>query len=220
MKKIAILCIAVLFSAALSSPAPAEDRYDRYERYPAGGPPPRGVAAPPPRHAIYGQSYFFGHIGLFEPNDRTGDLSGYDTGTNFDIGIGSRVSPVLAVEGSLGGFSAERGPDKVTVVPLTFGLRLIVPNPVIEPYVGGGLGLYFANLKEVAAPGFSGIDDNETTFGGYGSLGVDAWLNPRLALNFEGKYHWAKPTFTSVAGTQFNVKVDGWTVNMGVRISF
>jgi len=220
MKRIAILSLAVLFCVAFSSPVAAADRYDRYERYPAGGPPPRGTAAPPPQHAVYGQQYFFGHIGLFEPNDRRGDLSGYDTGGSFDIGIGSRISPLLAVEGSFGGFSAERGPDKVTVVPLTFGMRLIIPHPVIEPYLGGGLGLYFADLKEVAAVGFSGINDSDTTFGGYGSLGVDAWLSPRLALNFEGKYHWAKPTFTSAAGTPFDVKVGGWTVNLGIRMSF
>ncbi len=210
MRKIALLSLAVILCTALSAPLLAADRY---EGYPAGGPPP-------PRHAVHGQMYFFGHIGLFEPNDSRDGLRGYDTGGNFDIGIGSRVSPFLAIEGSFGAFSADRGPDDVTVVPLTFGLRLIIPNPIIEPYVGGGVGLYSANLKEVASPGFSGIDDSDSTFGGYGSIGLDAWLNPRMALNFEGKYHWAEPTFTSVAGNQFDVNVDGWTINLGIRISF
>jgi len=69
------------------------------------------------------------------------------------------------------------------VAPLTFGVRLIIPAPVIEPYIGAGLGIYFVSLDE------PGIDDSDTTVGGYGSLGLDAWLNPRMALNFEGKYH-------------------------------
>jgi hypothetical protein len=153
-------------------------------------------------------------MGFFEPNNDAptltgGGLGGYDTGGSFDIGIGSRVSPILAIEGALGGFSAERGPDEVTVVPLTFGVRLIVPHPVIEPYLGAGLGMYFADLKE------PGIDDSDATVGGYVSIGMDAWLNPRMALNFEGKYHFAEPRFNGI-----DVDVSGWTLGMGVRISF
>jgi len=211
MKKIAVLFLAGLFGAAFSSPAPAADPYDRYERYRDGGPPPRAAGAPPPQHAVYGQPYFFGHVGLFEPNDSSTGLRGYDSGSNFDIGLGSRVSPNLAIEGTFGAYSADVGPNEVTVVPLTFGLRLILPHPVVEPYVGAGLGLYFADLKEPA----SGIDDSDTVFGGYGALGVDAWLNPRMALNFEGRYHWAEPTFNGI-----DVKVSGWTINLGIRVSF
>jgi hypothetical protein len=215
MKKIAALFLSGFFVATLSATAPAQDRYDRYERYPGGGPPPpRAAGAPPPQHAVYGQPYFFGHVGFFEPNNDAptltgGGLGGYDTGGSFDIGIGSRVSPILAIEGALGGFSAERGPDEVTVVPLTFGVRLIVPHPVIEPYLGAGLGMYFADLKE------PGIDDSDATVGGYVSIGMDAWLNPRMALNFEGKYHFAEPRFNGI-----DVDVSGWTLGMGVRISF
>jgi hypothetical protein len=163
---------------------------------------------------VYGQPYFFGHVGFFEPNDDDptvtgGGLGGYDTGGSFDFGFGSRVSPILAIEGALGGFSADRGPDEVTVVPLTFGVRLIVPHPVIEPYFGAGLGMYFADLQE------PGIDDSDTTVGGYAAIGMDAWLNPRFALNFEGKYHFAEPEFNGI-----DVDVSGWTVGMGVRVSF
>jgi len=212
MRKSAFLVLAGLLSVALASTAMAQP-YDRYEKY--GGPPPRrGADAPPPRHAVHGQTYFFGHIGLFEPNDDDptltgGGLGGYDTGGSFDIGIGSRVSPNLAIEGTFGGYGADRGSDEVTVVPLTFGARLILPAPVFEPYVGLGLGIYFANLEE------PGIDDSDTTIGGYGSLGLDAWLNPRMALNFEGKYHWVEPEFNGV-----DVDVSGWTLSLGIRIAF
>jgi hypothetical protein len=212
MRKSAVLVLVGLLSVALASAAMAQ-QYDRYEKY--GGPPPRrGAGAPPPQHAVHGQTYFFGHIGIFEPNDDDptltgGGLGGYDTGGSFDIGIGSRVTPHLAIEGTFGGHRAERGSDEVTVVPLTFGARLILPAPVFEPYVGLGLGIYFADLEE------PGIDDSDTTFGGYGSLGLDAWLNPRMALNFEGKYHWVEPEFNGV-----DVDVSGWTLSLGIRIAF
>jgi len=211
MRKPAVLFLAGLLCAVLASAAWAQDRYERYERVP---PPRRGASTPPPQHAVHGQTYFFGHIGLFEPNDDDptltgGGLGGYDTGGSFDIGIGSRVSPNLAIEGTFGAYGADRGPDEVSVAPLTFGVRLILPAPVIEPYIGAGLGIYFASLDE------PGIDDSDTTVGGYGSLGLDAWLNPRMALNFEGKYHWVEPEFNGI-----DVDVSGWTVSLGVRISF
>ncbi|GAB4370127.1 MAG: hypothetical protein Kow00128_16850 [Deltaproteobacteria bacterium] len=214
MRRTSVWVLAGLLAVLFAAPAQAE-RYDRYERYRGDEPPPaRGATVPPPRHAVYGQTYFFAHIGLFEPNDDDptpsgGGLGGYDTGGSFDVGVGSRVSANLAIEGTFGGHSADRGGDEVTVVPLTFGARLILPAPVVEPYVGAGLGIYFADLQE------PGIDDSDTTIGGYGSLGVDAWLNPRTALNFEGKYHWIEPTFSGV-----DVDVSGWTLSLGVRVSF
>lgn len=211
MRKSAVLFLAGLLCAVLASAAWAQDRYERYERVP---PPRRGASTPPPQHAVHGQTYIFGHIGLFEPNDDDptvagGGLGGYDTGGSFDIGIGSRVTPNLAIDGTFGAHAADRGSDEVSVAPLTFGVRLIIPAPVIEPYIGAGLGIYFASLDE------PGIDDSDTTVGGYGSLGLDAWLNPRMALNFEGKYHWVEPEFNGI-----DVDVSGWTVSLGVRISF
>src|SRR3990170_4374212 len=212
MRKSAVLVLAGLLSVALASAALAQ-QYDRYEKY--GGPPPRrGAGAPPPQHAVHGQTYLFGHVGLFQPNDDDptptgGGLGGYDTGGSFDIGIGSRVTPNLAIEGTFGAYGADRGSDEVAVAPLTFGARLILPAPVFEPYVGLGLGIYFASLDE------PGINDSDTTIGGYGSLGLDAWLNPRMALNFEGKYHWVEPKFNGL-----DVDVSGWTLNLGIRISF
>src|SRR3972149_1056445 len=106
MRKSAVLVLAGLLSVALASAALAQ-QYDRYEKY--GGPPPRrGAGAPPPQPAGHGQTSLFGHVGLFQPNDDDptptgGGLGGYDTGGSFDIGIGSRVTPNLAIEGEFGG---------------------------------------------------------------------------------------------------------------------
>ena len=229
MKKHLALVLAGLFVAATAATAVAAD-YDRYERGPRGGspdtyapppPPPRGAYAPPPRHAQYGQPYFFAHLGIFDPNNDSdvlpdGGLRGYDSGGNFELGIGSRVSPVFAVDGTFGAYRAERGSDEATVVPLTIGGRLIIPHPFIEPYLGAGLGLYASHLKDA----FRGIDDSSTDFGGYLSLGADFWLNPRVALNFEGKYHWIKPSFQDSIGQDFDVDMGGWTANLGVRVAF
>jgi opacity protein-like surface antigen len=227
MRKRYALFLAGLFVAATAATAVAAD-YDRYERAPRGGPPGeyasppprRGAYVPPPRHAQYGQPYFFAHLGIFEPNDEIDGLRGYDSGGNFDIGVGSRVSPLFALDGTFGGYGADRGSDEARVVPLTIGGRLIIPHPFIEPYVGAGVGLYFSSLEEAPTPVFSGIDDTSTDVGGYLSLGADFWLNPRVALNFEGKYHWVDPTFETNAGSDEDVDLSGWAVNLGVRFSF
>ena len=227
MRKRHALILAGLMVAATAATAVAAE-YDRYERGPRGGspgeyappPPRRGAEAPPPRHAQYGQPYFFAHLGIFDPNDGADGLKGYDSGGHFELGVGSRVSPVFAVDGTFGAYGAELGSNKATVVPMTIGGRLIVPHPFIEPYVGAGLGLYFSSLEEAARPGFSGIDDTSADFGGYMSVGLDMWLNPRAALNFEGKYHWVTPTFQTVGGSNIDVDLGGWTVNLGVRVAF
>ena len=219
--------------AATAATAVAAE-YDRYERGPRGGspgeyappPPRRGAEAPPPRHAQHGQPYFFAHLGIFDPNDDLDGLRGYDSGGHFELGVGSRVSPVFAVDGTFGAYSAERGSDEAGVVPLTIGGRLIIPHPFIEPYVGAGLGLYFSSIDEGPASSargftsFSGIDDTSADFGGYLSAGIDLWLNPRAALNFEGKHHFVEPTFRTNAGNDVDVNLSGWTVNLGVRVAF
>ncbi len=227
MRKSHALILAGLMVAATAATAAAADydRYERGDRYRDRGeyappPPRRGAEAPPPRHAQYGQPYFFGHLGIFDPNSDVDGLNGYDSGMNFDIGVGSRVSPAFAIDGTFGAYSAKRGSDEATVVPITIGGRLIIPHPFIEPYIGAGLGLYFSSLKEDPYPGFTGIDDTSADFGGYLSAGLDMWLNPRTALNFEGKYHMVTPTFQSNAGSSFDVNMGGWTVNLGVRVAF
>ncbi len=227
MRKPLALVLAGLFVAATAATAVAAE-YDRYERAPRGGspgeyvppPPRRQVYAPPPRHAQYGQPYFFAHLGIFDPNTDVDGLDEYDSGGNFDVGFGSRVSPLFAIDGTFGGYGADRGSDEATVVPLTIGGRLIIPHPFIEPYVGAGLGIYFSSLDERPGAISTGIDDSSADFGGYLSVGLDMWLNPRVALNFEGKYHWVEPSFEDSIGQEFDVNMGGWTANLGVRVAF
>lgn len=173
------------------------------------------------RRAVVGEPYLLLRGGVFEPNDSDDGLKGYDSGWSVAAGIGSRLSPVFATEFLVGGYGASNGPNDVQVIPVTVGGRFIVPGPFLEPYLGGGFGVYFARLKEEAVwPDFSGIDDSSTTLGGYLSMGLDLWLSPRTALNLEGAYQFANASFDSNAGTTFDVDLGGWTLNVGVRLAF
>jgi len=227
------LFIAATAATAATAAAAEYDRYERGDRYRDGGeyappppPPRRGSEVPPPRHAQFGQGYFFAHLGIFDPNNDGDGLRGYDSGSSFDIGFGSRVAPMFAFEGSFGAHGSDTGSKEVRVVPLTIGARLIIPTPFVEPYVGAGLGLYFTSLKEDSASSgrgfapYSGIDDTSSDFGGYLSAGVDMWLNQRVALNFEGKYHFIDPNFQTNQGNDVGVNLSGWTASLGVRVSF
>jgi len=238
MKKALVLALAVILASgfvAVAGPAGAAE-YDRYERGTTAPPPP--PPPPPPRHGappppfrpagFHAGPYLFGNIGIFEPNNysdyyyqnyQTNILSGYSSGLSGNVGFGSRLSPFAAVEGTVGYFSAERGSDKASVVPVTFGGRLILPHPVFEPYIGAGLGVYFASLKEnYTATYFT--DDSNTTIGGYFSLGVDFWLNPKIALNLESRYQMVQPTFTDNRGLSFDLDMGGWELNFGFRFNF
>ncbi len=168
----------------------------------------RGGGAPPPRHAEFGEPYLFGHIGLFEPE---GDINDFKSGTNADFGMGARVNENIAIEASIGRYDASLRGDDVTVWPLTFGGRLILPQPIVEPYVGLGLGFYHANVDDSRR----GLHDSDTTIGGYLSIGADAWLNPRTALNIEGRYQIANPTINDQS-----VDVSGMIISLGLRVGF
>jgi opacity protein-like surface antigen len=238
MKRWIALALVACFAAGFVSAASAQ-QYDRYERgsAPPPPPPPPGYrtappAPPPPRLAgFHAGPYLFGNIGIFEPSDYYADyygtynLSGYSSGLSGNVGFGSRVTPFAAIEGTIGYFSAERGSDEASVVPVTIGGRLILPNPTFEPYFGAGIGVYFADLKEnsfffTPTLFYPGTDDSDTTIGGYFSLGVDFWLSPKAAINLEGRYQMVEPTFTDNLGGSFDLDMSGWELNFGFRVNF
>lgn len=226
MKRFLTVSLVGVLAAGFAVAAGAAE-YDRYERGYRTPPPPASAAEPRPyRRTVSGHGYFFAHLGIVDPNSDRDGLHGYESGSTFDVGFGSRVAPMFAFEGAFGAYGADDGSKEARVVPLTIGGRLIIPTPFIEPYVGGGLGLYFSSLDEGSASSgrgfapFSGIDDTSSDFGGYLSAGVDMWLSQRVALNFEGKYHFVEPTFQTIQGNDVDVNLSAWTVNIGVRVDF
>jgi opacity protein-like surface antigen len=245
MKRVLALALAGFLAAGFAAAAPAgAQEYDRYERGTAAPPPPPPPAAPkakyppgpppPPRPSgFHGGTYFFGNIGLFEPNDYYVDyygtygLEGYSSGLSLNGGLGYRMNPFFAVEGTVGYLAAERGSDEAYAIPVTIGGRLILPHPMFEPYFGFGVGAYFATLKEApvrysSTLYYPGTDDSDTTIGGYVSMGLDMWVTPKFALNVEGRYQMLEPTFTDKGNPPFSFDLDmsGWELNLGFRVNF
>jgi hypothetical protein len=234
MKRVLALALAGFLAAgvaAVAAPAGAQE-YDRYERGTAAPPPPPPSAVPPPKYraappppprpsGFHAGPYLTANIGLFEPNSYSDGLAQYSSDWSGNIAIGSRVSPFAAVEGGVGYYTASAGSNEVDVIPVTFGGRLIIPHPVFEVYFGGGIGAYFASLKEpVQVSPLLGTDDSNATIGGYVSFGLDWWVTPKFALNLDTRYQMANPTFTSKTGVSYDVDVSGWELNVGVRLNF
>jgi hypothetical protein len=227
MRRFLAMGLAVCLAAGLAAAAGAQE-YDRYERAtsapPAPPPPPKYKPAPPlpPRAAgFHAGPYVFANVGLFEPNSYSDGLAQYSSDWSANFLVGSRLSPFAALEGGVGYYAASTGSNEVSVVPVTIGGRLIIPHPVFELYFGGGIGAYFASLKEpVQVVPLEGTDDSNATIGGYVSFGLDMWLTPKAALNVEGKYQMADPSFTSKTGVSYDVDVSGWELNVGVRLNF
>ncbi|MBP2668602.1 MAG: uncharacterized protein H6Q79_3076 [Deltaproteobacteria bacterium] len=231
MKKVLVLALVGFLAAGVAAvwaPARAQE-YDRYERGTSPPPPPpppparyKTAPPPPPRPVgFHAGPYLFANIGLFEPNSYSDGLSGYSSDWSGNIAIGSRVSPFAAIEGGVGYYTASAGSNEVSVVPVTIGGRLIIPNPVFEPYLGGGIGVYFASLEEpVQVSPLISTDDSEAAIGGYVNFGLDMWINPKIALNVDARYQMADPSFTSITGVSYDVDVSGWEINFGVRINF
>jgi len=236
MRKAAVLSVLLLMVAASAGSVFAAE-YDRYEReytietsptslppqpsqpqqppLPSQPPPypPRAASVPPKTHMNYGPGYVGVQLGFYKPNnDWYDDLATYDTGFAFNVVFGSRLAPFFAIEVSTGYFGSHSShyQGDLSVVPVTVGGRLIIPNPFVEPYIGAGLGAYFTKLDENR-----GVKDNATDLGGYMSAGIDVWLNPRIALNMEGRYHWVKPKFEG-----YDVDLSGWNALFGVRVLF
>jgi hypothetical protein len=236
MKKALVLALVGFLAAgfaAAAAPAGAQE-YDRYERGTAPPPPPppakhtappppaKYTAPPPPRPVgFHAGPYLFANIGLFEPNSYSDGLAQYSSDWNGNLVVGSRLSPFGAIEGGVGYYTASSGANEVSVVPVTFGGRLIIPNPVFELYFGGGLGAYFASLEEpVQVAPLISTDDSNATIGGYLSFGLDMWINPKAAINIEARYQMADPSFTSQTGVTYDVDVSGWALNLGFRLNF
>jgi len=229
MKKAAVFSVLLIVAAFAAGPVLAAE-YDRYEREQPGytttappqqslpppsspSSPPRSAPVPARTHMNYGPGYVGVQLGAFSPNNTWPDgLDTYDTGLAFNVMLGARMSPFFAFEGSAGYFRSESDFYKgtVSVVPVTIGGRFIFPHPTVEPYLGMGIGVYFADLNEDL-----GVNDSDVDIGGYMSFGADVWVNPRIALNFEGKYHWVEPQFSG-----FDVDLSGWNIFFGVRFLF
>ena len=163
------------------------------------------------------KTYVTFKAGVYGP---TGDLddADYDTGLNGEVAFGHYIIPNLAFEAGIGHFSTEaeypisysdptlvlRGEkkDEVTCIPLTITLKAVLPADRFELYLGGGFGLYFAELEgNVSATAVvdgvphgitASFEDSDTPIGVHiiGGFTVDIYKS--FFMGVEGKHIWTQ----------------------------
>ncbi len=167
-------------------------------------------------------NYVVAKLGVYSPISN--ELSDYSSDFNGEVDFGHYFSPYFAAEFGVGhlqtsgtvltfsGFFATEDID-ATYLEATAKAVFPVPyyysrhyQPFMDLYLGGGLGVYFAN-DNVDAIGFSTSD----TVPGFHILGgADFNLNQNVFLGLELKYMYAKPFDTDIEGMIF-------TGNIGYR---
>jgi opacity protein-like surface antigen len=115
-----------------------------------------------------------------------GDLEDLDTGLAAEVVFGKEILSFLAVEAALGYIQADGGSGtsdfEVWAVPVMAQARLSLPIPVVEPYVGVGLGGIYVDAQAGAA-----YDASDFVFAASAFAGVAVGIG-NLAIGLEGKY--------------------------------
>lgn len=132
------------------------------------------------------------------------DDAGYDTGVASHATYGRYLSPYLAVEASLGFFTAQRDfsgstgaagsytrEDTLVVSSLLATLKGEIPVGPVSLYAGAGAGVYHASLNaeiDTANLGDFDVDDDDTVFGTHVVAGARYDIMSRLFAGVEGLY--------------------------------
>jgi opacity protein-like surface antigen len=149
--------------------------------------------------------------GIYSP--QTGHNDDFQTGPYGEVAVGWRFHRHFAAEMGLGGFYTEAkdrfsfpagiiGEEKaeVSVTPITFTLKAILPYRKWEFFGLGGVGVYFVyadfrSRVQVSGPATLLLadlddDDDDAVFGAHLGLGFHYNITPNVFVGAEGKYLW------------------------------
>lgn len=137
------------------------------------------------------------------------DVEDFDNSLYGELAVGRYFHPNVA--GELGiGYTKSDGPAgrDVTIMPVTAGVKGVLPMGNVEPFATLGVGMYYS---EAEGPGFS---EDDTVFGFFAGAGVNFNFTGNMFLGVEGKYFFAEPSFGSD-----DLEIDGinLTANLGFR---
>jgi len=124
-----------------------------------------------------------------------GDLAdSYKLGYGFGGGATIGVLPFLGIDVNFGYYLGmkskaveglvEEGAYKMTIIPITFGVRYnIISGGTFVPYAGGGGGFYLMKVKN------SGDAESYNKPGFYFGGGMDYFISDKLCINFGAKFN-------------------------------
>lgn len=213
---------------------------------------------PPPQHYGHGPDMSFRlRLGLFTPSGdsdywkdahdefttKTSDFEDLVGGMDFIWGVHAPVGVMFSADYYQGkndmsyrDFVDVAGRDifhttELEISPVTAGIvvRLAPQGFPVQPYVGGGGGLYFWHLDETGDfIDFGGVNnifsdtfhDDGTTFGGYALVGLDVPISTYFSLFGEARWDWAKDDLTGDFAGLGKLDLGGRRITGGVAWHF
>lgn len=178
-------------------------------------------------------SYIQLKLGVFSPQSDDFDALNFDDEFYGELGLGFYVNRNLAIDFGVGytkpgGETSLLGSPMtldITIIPLTLGIRAILPVGAAELYAAGGMGIFFTKAEDsMSVPGEAGnhvlSHDTDEALGFYLGLGANFNVSRNVFLGLEGRYYKAADaTFDTTAGTEWHLEIDGIlaTANIGYR---
>jgi opacity protein-like surface antigen len=184
------------------------------------------------------KNYVVLNLGAYFPTDNS--VSNFDSaGFNGEVAVGRYLTKNLALELSVGAFGlfsddtlglhpvfgAFSYNDSLTVLPLTIGVKAVLPvTEKLEIYGRGAIGAYFINFDRDIDSSNLGNDlhysDDKTALGGLLGAGATYNINKMLYAGGELKYHFVSSVDFAppITGTK-SYDLSGFvaTVNVGFR---
>lgn len=178
--------------------------------------------------------------GSLFPNTDTAGLNYFKTGYNVEVAVGTRIHRYLAIEAGAGYFESEKNGStsiisvdtfgnitrtdftpKVSVIPITLTLKGVVPINMVDLFIGGGGGGYYAKYKNKLETNTFGwvFDGNGNAFGYHVVGGVDINISNSLAVGAEIKHIFVKPDF-DFSEFKEKIRLDGTIVNASLKYKF
>jgi opacity protein-like surface antigen len=180
--------------------------------------------------------------GSFMPNRDSGDgtssstggLVNFDSGFNFEVAAGSRMTENFAIEAGIGVYGTKLKDEvgnrlsstaAVAAIPITFSAIAIVPLKKVDLYAGAGIGLYTAALATSTATRYGTIDTDykSESFGYHVFCGIDLNLSSNVAIGAEYKYVNSEAEFTpdsDLYSDKLTMQIGGSMVNAGLKFRF
>ena len=133
-----------------------------------------------------------------------------------NFGLGAAVgffetNNTTNVQVSQGGTTSSVSTDqRVRSTYLILNATLSIPKGAFVPYVEGGIGYYFNNIKESSSAATLSKDDN--AFGYHAGAGLNWYFTEDYYVGVGARYIWAKTN-------DLNMRIDGLLadVNLGIR---
>jgi opacity protein-like surface antigen len=151
--------------------------------------------------------------GFYDP--QASDLDGFDKGLAVGVALGLYATPSMAIEFGVERYVTDFNEMGIsidgTIIPITVSLKGVHRTQSGSLFVGGGLGLYLAEL-DVAVVGLGSGSEDDTTFGFHLLAGGNFYIAPNIFLGGELKYFWVTPKFAGI-----DIDMDGFvaTANLG-----